>query len=150
MGYTHYFDQHQEIPAETWAKIKADAARLIEAARAGDVEICGWDGTGSPELDDEEIRLNGSAHDDSDHETFALERSGRGFSFCKTACKPYDAVVAGTLARAVHHAGAEVIGVSSDGDVNDWAHVIGLLERLWPDDDMDVLVLRLVGDYTRA
>jgi hypothetical protein len=28
--------------------------------------------------------------------------------------------------------------------------VIGLLERLWPDDDMDVLVLSLVGDYTRA
>jgi hypothetical protein len=150
MGYTHYLRQHQEIPVEAWAKIKADAERLIEAARLGDVEICGWDGTGEPVVDGDEIRLNGSGRLDLDHETFALERTGNGFSFCKTARKPYDPVVAGILARAVHHAGPAVLEVSSDGDVHDWADVIRLLERLWPDDDMDVLVAQLVGDYSRA
>jgi hypothetical protein len=150
VGYTHYHTQHQEIPAETWAAIRADAERLIEAARLGDVAICGWDGTGDPVHDEQEIRLNGSAVGDLDHETFALERAGSGFAFCKTARKPYDAVVAGILARAVHHAGQSVISVSSDGDMHDWENVIRLLERLWPDDDMDVLVARLVGDYSRA
>jgi hypothetical protein len=150
VGYTHYYEQHQEIPAETWAAIRADTERIAEAARLGDVAICGWDGTGDPVLDGEEIRLNGSAAGDLNHETFALERAGSGFSFCKTARKPYDAAVAGILARAVHHAGESAISVSSDGNVHDWEDAIRLLERLWPDDDMDVLVARLVGDYSRA
>jgi hypothetical protein len=149
MGYTHYYETVGEIPAGAWTKIREDAERLIEAARLGDVEICGWDGTGGPVVNDEEIRLNGTARRDLDHETFALERAEPRWSFCKTARKPYDAVVAGILARAVHHA-PDVVTVSSDGDVHDWEDVIRLLERLWPDDDIDVLVARLVGDYSRA
>jgi hypothetical protein len=150
MGYTHYWRQENgPIDPESWDRIRADAEKLIEAARAGDVAICGWDGTGEPVVDGHEIRLNGEGPD-LDHETFALTRTGDAFGFCKTARKPYDAVVAGILARAVHHAEPGAIEVSSDGDVHDWAQTIALLERLWPDDDMAHLVMRMVGDRARA
>ena len=48
--------------------------------------------------------------------------SPEGFSFCKTARKPYDVVVCATLIAIKHHLG-DYVSVSSDGDfdnVNEW------------------------------
>jgi hypothetical protein len=60
------------------------------------------------------IRLNGSSKDDNDHETLVIDPEESGFAFCKTARKPYDAVVCAILIRTAElNPGLEI---SSDGE----------------------------------
>lgn len=115
IGYTHYWSQRQpEITDGQWRAIRDDARKLIEASPApiGDAfgESPAWI------IDSEKIVFNGMGADS--HETFVLHRRGQdhfeswmdrsrnpwGFMFCKTARKPYDAVVCGVLMSAYRHA----------------------------------------------
>lgn len=48
----------------------------------------------------------------------------RGFEFCKTARKPYDAVVGACLIAAKKHLGDDII-VSSDGSADEFLHGAG-------------------------
>ncbi len=96
MGYTHYW--------RGWVTLSdsfiTDVQAIIEQSG---VTIAGWDGEGEPTLTNEEIRLNGSVVGDNDHETFLLINGvNRSTSFCKTAHKPYDIVVAAILLRAAN------------------------------------------------
>lgn len=117
MGYTHYWRMSKDIPVSAWAKIQADAAKLIATSPAP--LAYEYDKTDKPPVCDEnEIRFNG--RDEDGHETFLLKREQKSFEFCKTASKPYDTVVCAVLACAHEHA-PEAITVSSDGDGDDWA-----------------------------
>lgn len=85
----------------------------------GPFKIMGPMGTGSPKLDNKQIALNGnekSPAGDLSHESFILWKNPPkdSWDFCKTARKPYDAVVVSILALAKKVA-PKAISISSDG-----------------------------------
>ncbi len=92
MGYTHYYKGKVVLNPATLLKVN----RIIQTAEAQGTEVCGWDGEGKPEVTAEKISLNGTSVDDLGHESFIVT-PGSDFSFCKTARKPYDAVVGAIL-----------------------------------------------------
>ena len=107
MGYTHYLRNTAPIPLVVFT----DAKLIIAKARAQGIVICGWDGTGEPTIDETGLRLNGDGSRDLDHETLVINDAS--FSFCKTARKPYDAVVGAILISVKDHVPEAEIG--SDG-----------------------------------
>lgn len=120
MGYTHYFETIKPLTPE----FVEDVKRIVATAEAGDIIIRGWDGTGEPELSTEGIILNGDANTDHDYETFML-KADEGFNFCKTARRPYDAVVGAILIRLKKYQPSAMIDSDGvwdhrDGD-GDWA-----------------------------
>lgn len=129
MGYTHYFYRTKTLNLAKFKAWVVDVRQIIEKAN---IPICGWDGTGEPDINDLRIRFNGDASCEADHETFVIPRvfptkkgefnsqddKGRYFGFCKTAMKPYDVVVTAALIRFKYH--FPNVLVSSDGDPQDW------------------------------
>ena len=99
MGYTHYHNQVRSFTDTEWDLIITGATDIVEQAQSSGVTICGWDGTGEPELTDELISLNGTDRNDCGYETFLVKKNeDDNFNFCKTARKPYDSVVVSILA----------------------------------------------------
>lgn len=112
MGYTHYWYVKRDADRE---KVAEAGRQMAEAVREATVELAGGLGTGEPELgEDGTVWFNGRGPEDN-HETFAwppdlddaqgwrpaaLGDSDSVFTFCKTARKPYDAVVVACLLRA--------------------------------------------------
>ncbi len=139
MGYTHYHSRNTKNlgSAYFYGKLALDAKAIIAEAERRGVTIRGYDGEGSPEFTEAFFRFNGNAETGEDYETFAWEAlpeqpewqrehfSGRGknpneiFDFCKTAHKPYDAVVTAVLIRAKVIYG-KCVEIRSDGDWSDW------------------------------
>jgi hypothetical protein len=117
MGYTSYWSATAApVPAEAFGRLASDCREVIfpAAAHLG-IALASGDGTGEPEVTEGQIIFNGSEVNDGDHETFYLLAGELpGFSFCKTARKPYDLVVSVVLLRAAHHYGA-AIDIASDG-----------------------------------
>lgn len=120
MGYTHYFADL--VTDEAFAK---DVAAVVEAAEAHGIRICGPMGDGEPFVGADAISLNGDAEEGLDHETFYLPAEPDGFNFCKTARKPYDAVVVATLIRAIVTGQEGWEGIGSDGTWSDWVDARG-------------------------
>ena len=121
MGYTHYFEGSVSLDPTTQNEVR----KLIIAGQRQGIVLAGWDGTGEPTVNDEEIRLNGDASADLDHETFAILNDNSGFGFCKTALKPYDAVVGAILILLAEK--NSTFSVSSDGTwEDDWEGPRGL------------------------
>lgn len=126
MGYTHYW---RHTPAFTEGFVD-DVDRIIaEAARQG-IVLRGRNGTGEPEFSPTNISFNG---DDETghrlgHETFALIPGDDEFTFCKTAQKPYDAVV-GAILIALKESD-QSFSVTSDGEwgTSDWTGPADLFE----------------------
>lgn len=115
MGYTHYWDVSEESE-KSFAFLLADTKSIIDAVKGnGGIKIVdGMGAAGShPSLDEGLIVFNGE--EPEDYETFYFAKDGRGFQFCKTGNRPYDAVVCAVLIRAKVHYG-DGISVSSDGD----------------------------------
>lgn len=136
IGYTHYFRTSKNgIPVAAWEKICADVKTLLTnlpaTAHKGPLAIAFEEDEPhkAPEVSDAAIRFNGVGQ--NGHETFLLERlptpsehgfddkAGTVFAFCKTEYKPYDLVVCAVLIVAAKHA-ASSLGISSDGDLDDW------------------------------
>jgi len=113
-GYTHYWEQSRDFLPEEWSTIVAAAKKIIRAAKGKGITIV--DGSGKagsrPVLNSKEIWLNGEGEEG--HETFHLTQKKGEWDFCKTARKPYDAVVVSILAIA-KKVGRDAIDVSSDG-----------------------------------
>jgi hypothetical protein len=119
MGYTQYFKpvgKKNPTKAE-WRKFLVEVRGIIENC---DVPLrLEFDVDDPPRLDDDAIVFNGVGNDG--HETFMLERvpsrrEGRCLNwFCKTARKPYDAVVVAVLAAAKRRF-PWWLSLSSDGD----------------------------------
>lgn len=76
------------------------------------------------------LEVNGTG--DLAHETFALRdhwSKNEAMNFCKTDSKPYDVVVTACLIVLQHYLGAELVEVTSDGDVSDWEEGLALAKR---------------------
>lgn len=129
MGYTHYWETKKVINKTKWKKI---STLIRELARRdnNDVLCREYDRTDEPvHIDEDLIAFNGKS--EHGHETFWLERS-TGWSFCKTARKPYDDFVVASLCIAWWHAG-DCIDVKSDGWEDDWERGLALAKTVDPD-----------------
>ena len=110
MGYTHYWTILEPINADAFAKLQEGIKAIIETANEAGISI-------SNESTDGVIGFNGAGRDA--HETFVIKVGDFGFNFCKTAEKPYDAVVTASLILLKKELGIEVL-ISSDGRWIDW------------------------------
>lgn len=142
MGYTHYCRQSKNFTDKEWEAIVIDTKKMFAAlpaktpkagipGRGGEVlQIDDQEGN-PPVANDTSIFFNGCGYPDADHETFELtkKKPGDGFSFCKTARKPYDLAVQACMLIAVHHAHAS-ISISSDGDADEWLAAVKLLNSI--------------------
>lgn len=115
MGYSHHFEN-----VKMNDKVFEEAQVLIENSPA---QLAGWDGTGDPQVNRDQIKFNGfdgGPGNDGSFETFLLEDND-SFSFCKTNEKPYDATVTAVLISVIlNDAGT----VSSDGTFEEWSRGI--------------------------
>lgn len=140
MGYTHYWNQKRNFTPAEWRAITADTRAVLDNPSLG-IDLLYEDDSNEPPLvDDDVIRFNGRL--DDGHETFILERKRRAkwdyedadeykrygaFEFCKTARKPYGAVVTAVLLIA-RHVAPGAIKLSSDGDNTDWARGLAMAQ----------------------
>ena len=137
MGYTHYYTLGFPRADLKVLEIAADVKSIIMAS---EIKIGDWTGKpgSKPEFGPDEINFN--AMRPEDYENFRYpplfeqnHRTGieEGFSFCKTARKPYDPVVCATLIAIKHHLG-EYVSVRSDGDFDnpdEWGPAYELYAR---------------------
>jgi len=110
MGYTHYWTVEKPISADAFAKLQEGIKAIIETATEAGSPI-------ADESTDGIIAFNGVGA--KSHETFVIKVGDTGFNFCKTAEKPYDAVVTASLILLKKELGLEVL-ISSDGRWIDW------------------------------
>ena len=114
MGYTHYWESDTGIYNEHLREAITNMSIVINDNT--DI-LAGGDGTGKPEITDDEIRFNGIG--DGSHESFSISTDWKGtFNFCKTSEKPYDVIVVACLVVLKYHLG-DSVRVSSDGDCED-------------------------------
>lgn len=125
MGYTRYWTRTEKPITQEFV----DAVNeIITNERKKGITICGWDGTGEPEVTLERIALNGPEENDLGHESFVITKES-AWDFCKTAYKPYDYVV-----REVLKVGEKmgiVADVSSDGDFEEIVSDADYLKGGW-------------------
>ena len=129
MGYTHYWYRKLDMPVtdEQWAGIVTDFNAMLNLVDEQGTPIqFEYNNPAPPEISNERIRFNGKG--DDGHETMCLERnpvptriseSRTVFDFCKTARKPYDALVTGLLIAAEANA-PDAWAISSDGWLEEW------------------------------
>jgi len=134
MGYTHYWyrqlaSRDQPHTKASYGALALDIKRICEVATGLGIELGNAEGDegSKPEFTESQVMLNGIG--ENSHETFSwlarVEQRNHDkgepsiFYFCKTAHKPYDAVVTASLIRAKHYYGNEV-DVKSDGDWAEW------------------------------
>jgi hypothetical protein len=146
MGYTHYWTHKKRFTNDQWDTIRTDVNAIIVMSQADGVEF--GDAFGEKPLDnltqcwgtDSVLVFNGLA--DDAHETFVIQqnrceqkywqdKSQRGWAFCKTARKPYDAAVVACLAYLVSVYPTH-FSASSDGNVSDWDDGLSLAKRALP------------------
>lgn len=123
MGYTHYFSKVGVTKDDALRfEMFANGARtIIEYATTQDkIQIADGmgDNLGKWEATKEMVRFNGYGSDS--HETFYWASDASGFNFCKTAYKPYDAVVTACLMHLKECYG-DAVSIGSDGSWSgDW------------------------------
>jgi len=135
MGYTHYFTFNAATKGEAKKAEKLyqlavkDCAKIIKAYSLANGGLAGY--TAHTKIGEYGgIEVNGSR--ENGHEPFILREhfnENEEFSFCKTAQKPYDVVVVACLIALKNRLG-NLIEVSSDGEVEDWADGLALAERV--------------------
>lgn len=158
MGYTHYWTQVRDFTVAEWSDIRTDIGDILKEAQHNQgISLAdgGGEGGTSPDISDKFISFNGLG--DDAHETFVVNRvrptldddeirygKRRGWDFCKTAEKPYDAVVVAALCylstitrRDDPKTGEPIVGseafkVSSDGKGADFLAGLELARKALP------------------
>jgi hypothetical protein len=118
-----------------FGKLALDAKTICDYANANGIRIRNGNGEGEPEFTEFYFSINGDAEAftsdgrDLAHESFywagiPTQSEWRKddpdfFEFCKTAYKPYDAVVTAILIRAKSIYGS-CVRISSDGEWSEW------------------------------
>jgi hypothetical protein len=118
-----------------FGKLALDAKTICDYANANGIRIRNGNGEGEPEFTEFYFSINGDAEAftsdgrDLAHESFywagiPTQSEWRKddpdfFEFCKTAYKPYDAVVTAILIRAKSIYGS-CVRISSDGEWHEW------------------------------
>lgn len=136
MGYTHYWTFKNE--RGNAQKIEQNYQRAIKKCqkivRTYAKKHGGIAGYSAHTTQYGGLNFNGSR--ENGHETFVVREhfsqnftDGRGFSFCKTAQKPYDVLVVACLIILKHYLGKN-IDVASDGDKIDWVHGLELARAI--------------------
>ena len=134
MGYTHYWQMDAPLgqvdEGNPWTQLLGAAKDLIE--ESGIPIGNGWGEHASMDelVNDSRIWINGIG--DNGHETFLLSGEDPEWIFCKTAAKPYDAVVGAILLRAIHLFPMH-IKVTSDGGPADWEECVTLYTHVFSD-----------------
>jgi hypothetical protein len=140
MGYTHYWYQKRDLTESEWISVVYNVGVIVTTAKRRGISLCngvGEKGT-EPSFNVEEIMFNGDESKGEDHETMVINRKcppkepwqrRRGFGFCKTARKPYDAVVVAVLIF-LDTLGAHEI--SSDGEAEEWVDGLDLAREALP------------------
>jgi hypothetical protein len=126
MGYTHYwtdFGGGSTLPAEAVKLIKEVTD---QAYRQGLIQR-EYDDSRPPIVNAQKLRFNGVG--EAGHETFRYSTSpGDEIGFCKTARKPYDAVVMRVLLILGYC--REGLTIRSDGEFDDeWADALAWFNR---------------------
>lgn len=127
MGYTHYYTQNRILTDREWQDLTIIFHHMLNHLPAHSQSAGGYFadypltihdgyGTGQPEVNGRSLVFNGDDSNDMAHETFYINRNGRGFHFCKTARKPYDLIVCAVLLVLCEVAPA-AFDMSSDGDM---------------------------------
>ena len=135
-GYTHYWTWRSSPKPAQLAAAVADMQRLVAAQKdVLDIKVpaavdggpaASGDGGTLPSV---WLAFNGQGQDA--HEDFVFP-GNTGFNFCKTAQKPYDAVVTAALLVARDHFGPEVLSIESDGAYQeDWKAGAALYARVF-------------------
>lgn len=120
MGYSHYFPTRDAAAlAAVLPQLGADTRQIVAEAGKREILLAGPLGSGEPVITDTEIALNGDESVGGDYESFVIGTEVRGFNFCKTAHRPYDAAVVAILLRA-HALAPGALDISSDGDDDEW------------------------------
>ena len=125
MGYTHYWYRQKTLPKELFKAFSIDCKKLADELKVP-IQF-EYDCSDPPVFSDDLVRFNG--FEGNGHETFYLERINENklerinenkqyFTFCKTARKPYDILVACCLIAFAYHFENCNIKVVSDGDDN--------------------------------
>ena len=82
-----------------------------------------------PRFDLSSVSFNGVG--EMGHESFIIFQDNKGFNFCKTNHKPYDALVTACLILADYHFG-DSFKISSDGSYTDWEPGLFLVLSVFP------------------
>ncbi len=128
MGYTHYWERDPNAEAsDAYGRLALDIQKIVQAAQAAGIALGDGFGENEPIFNEGHISFNGYGKES--YETFfwpavpeIQDWRAEGsliFNFCKTAMKPYDAVVTASLIRAKDIYGDAIL-VHSDGDWDDW------------------------------
>jgi hypothetical protein len=124
MGYTHYFQLHEEPTPTRWESFTRGVNQLIDES---DVPVLA-------KTDENRVLIEGVG--ENAHETFYIERGSIRWNFCKTARKPYDELVTAVLILARYT--FDSFSLSSDGNWSDWVlgrELFTRVKRLEPAED---------------
>ena len=132
MGYTHYFSRKIDgsNDPKAYAQFREGAEKLILEAQATGITIADGFGDKAGYWENTENRVAFNGLGDDSHETFSWNAvclpqtlyardKSMFFDFCKTARKPYDAVVTACLILLKQTYG-DAVEVSSDGSWSEW------------------------------
>jgi hypothetical protein len=117
MGYTHYWTIKDELTPAQFKEWSDGVKVIIETAIEAGIPLGNGLGEDAPEIAENLVAFNGVGA--GSHETFSIAMDDSGFDFCKTAEKPYDAVVTASLIHAKKIFG-DAIDISSDGRWANW------------------------------
>ena len=108
-GYTHYWTWKETPNKDSLKQCIEEMKQLVESRHT---LLADPDGEGKPILKSDQIEFNGVGEEA--HEPFIFPGE-EGFNFCKTAWKPYDAVVVACLFVARDHFSPGQLKIASDG-----------------------------------
>jgi hypothetical protein len=129
MGYTHYWKLSEPISQENFSKITSGVLQIVATAQSAGINL---EATFEPN----EFIINGVGK--NSHESFCMNSEEKGYNFCKTAFKPYDAVVTASLIYAKTILGDD-IKITSDGNWVDWQDGSILYEEVFGIEPLEVL-----------
>jgi len=132
MGYTHYFEFKglNKLSSQTFLSVERNyenaCARIHDLVSSYYKECGGLSGY-TPHTNFQDYKgVNFNGAGEKGHENFTLRedlreyiKEGEGFNFCKTARKPYDALVCASLILLKHYMG-DFVRVTSDGEISDY------------------------------
>lgn len=131
MGYTHYWEFVEPLSQKQYGQLITGFEKIVETAIEGGIKI-------EHDFGQDSFVFNGVGQ--NAHESFGFAIGDEGFNFCKTAQKPYDAVVTASLihAKIILRDG---IVLSSDGSGKDWQSGQVLYETVFGVTPIDVFFL---------
>ena len=92
MGFTQYLENKPAFTDSQWATFTNAVKKLFRQTK---IPLAGPDGKGEPVVNASVVSFNGvdDGVNDNSHETCYISKAAQDYEFCKTAEKPYDAVV---------------------------------------------------------